>query len=190
MRPFVTALALSTAAVAAIGCESDSSGPDTPQRHRHHADQRQLDHSSSSTSIWGPGSGDRRRPVDVERLGPCAPALRGAAQRRGGGTEGCRGIRPGQQLGRDAATRLAFTPENQQAAFEAVTTSQIPAAGSTVTETLTANALGAALVRIAGTGRERASGVEGPPNGGGRFRAGSHHRPDPVRLLATECGPL
>jgi hypothetical protein len=143
MRPFVTALALSAAAVAAIGCESDSSGPNTPLNV---TGTTQVNASSTSQFVYfNLGTGSVVTVADPATSSDWDLALRRYEVRLNGGAVGPKGV-SGFDLANNAGATpqqmLAFTPENQLPAFEAVSTSQIPASASMVTETLTANPLG------------------------------------------------
>lgn len=143
MRPFVTALLLSAPTLAVIGCESDGTGPATPLNV---VGTAELNASSTTQFVYfNLGTGSVVTVTSPTTSSDWDLALRRYEVRLNGGAVGPKGV-SGFNLANNAAASpqqmLAFTPENQKAAFEAVGTAQVPAAGSFVTETLTANPLG------------------------------------------------
>jgi hypothetical protein len=143
MRRFVTALVLSAPALALFGCESDSTSPDTPLNVIGTAE---LNASSTSQFVYfNLGTGSVATVTSPTTSSDWDLALRRYEVRLNGGVVGPKGV-SGYNLANNATDTpqqiLGFTPDNQKAAFEAVGTAQIPAAGGFITETLTANPLG------------------------------------------------
>jgi len=143
MRSFAATFVLATAAIGATACESDGTGPATPLNI---VGTTELDASSLTQFVYF----DLAAAGVVTVANPATSsdwdlAFRRYEVRLNGGAVGPKGVAGFNLANNFSATTpqiLAFTPENQRAAFEAVGTAQLPAAGAFVTETLTANPLG------------------------------------------------
>jgi hypothetical protein len=143
MRPLVAALLLPASALALIGCEGDSTAPITPLNV---VGTTEVDASSTTQFVYfSLSTGSVVSVANPTTSADWDLALRRYEVRLNGGAVGPKGV-TGYNLANNAhATAqqiLAFTPESQRAAFEAVSTAQIPATGSFIAETLTANPLG------------------------------------------------
>lgn len=143
MRPFVTALVLSVTALAAFGCESDETGPGNPINV---VGTAEINASSTTQFVYfNLGTGGVVTVANPTTSSDWDLAIRRYEVRLNGGAVGPKDV-SGFNLANNATATaqqvLAFTPENQAAAFGAVVETQIPATGSFVTETLTANPLG------------------------------------------------
>ncbi len=143
MRPLVTAIALSATVLASLGCESDGTGPSTPLNV---TGTTELDASSTSAFVYfSLGTGSVVSVASPTTSSDWDLALRRYEVRLNGGAVGPKGVSGFDLANNVSATPqqvLAFTPENQRSAFEAIDIAQVPAAGSFVTESLTANPLG------------------------------------------------
>jgi len=143
MRPFAATLVFAVGVLAATACESDSTGPSTPLNI---VGTTELDASSPSQFVYF----NLATASVVSAANPTASndwdlAFRRYEVRLNGGAVGPKGVAGFNLANNFSATTqqiLAFTPENQKTAFEAVGAAEIPAASAFVTETLTANPLG------------------------------------------------
>ncbi|HEV8197552.1 MAG TPA: HmuY family protein [Gemmatimonadales bacterium] len=143
MRRFLIAVLLSAPGLAALGCESDNTGPGGPLNV---VGTTELNASSNTQFVYfSLASGSVVTVASPKTSSDWDLAVRRYEVRLNGGAVGPKNV-SGFNLANNAAATpqqiLAFTPDNQQAAFAAVGTAELNAAGAFTTETLTPNPLG------------------------------------------------